>query len=137
MSAEQCRITLTETDGQWEARIEPDGPSGSGKTAGAAVTALAATHTDTGADARTNEIVEQALGALIEARQGETIERTFEAPDNANDLGTGNGGDMDPDAPLFAGDPIMSVDMGEESIDDVLYGSVETNNTETEPPNGA
>ena len=137
MSAEQCRITLTETDGQWEARIEPDGPPGSGKTAGAAVMALAATHTDTGADARTNEIVEQALGALIEARQGETIERTFEAPDDANDHGTGNEGDVDPDAPLFAGGPIMSADMDGESIDDVLYGSARADDAGTGSPNGA
>lgn len=32
---------------------------------------------------------------------------------------------IDPDAPLFSGGPIMSVDMGDESIDNVLYGAVE------------
>jgi alkylated DNA nucleotide flippase Atl1 len=33
---------------------------------------------------------------------------------------------MEPDDPLFSGGPIMSVDMGEGTIDDVLYGSIVT-----------
>jgi len=38
--------------------------------------------------------------------------------------------EIDSDDPLFGGDAIMSVNMGDESIDDVLYGAVESGDSE-------
>lgn len=91
MSAEQRRITLTETgDGRWTAREETAGVTARGETKEAALAAL-----DTAEDDETD-------------RQQET------------------GEDVDPDAPLFAGDPFIDADLGDETIDDVLYGPIET-----------
>lgn len=38
---------------------------------------------------------------------------------------SGDRDEIDPEDPIFTGDPIMSVDMGDETIDDVLYGAVD------------
>lgn len=52
---------------------------------------------------------------------GETKEAALAALDAA-----GGGEEIDPDAPLFSGEPFIDADLGDESIDDVLYGPVET-----------
>lgn len=41
--------------------------------------------------------------------------------------------EIDPDDPLFTADPIMSVDMGNKTIDDVLYGPMADSDSETDP----
>ncbi|HET7323516.1 MAG TPA: hypothetical protein VFJ06_04220 [Halococcus sp.] len=98
MSAEQRRITLTETaDGQWMAREETVGITARGETK------------------------EAALAALDDADGDE------------NDRGQETSEDVDPNAPLFAGDPFIDADLGDETIDDVLYGPIEADDkTETD-----
>jgi hypothetical protein len=54
---------------------------------------------------------------------GETKEAALAALDDAEgDRERETGEDVDPDAPLFAGDPFIDADLGDETIDDVLYG---------------
>ena len=62
---------------------------------------------------------------------GETPEAALGALDDANEP------DIDPNAPLFSGEPFVSVEMGDESIDDVLYGSIEASDSESDAEHGA
>lgn len=38
---------------------------------------------------------------------------------------------VDPDALLFSGEPFIDTALGDETVDDVLYGSVEADNDDT------
>jgi hypothetical protein len=65
--------------------------------------------------------------------RGETKEAALAALDDAEgDRERETDEDVDPDAPLFAGDPFIDADLGDETIDDVLYGPIETDD-ESEP----
>lgn len=119
MSAEPRQITLTETaDGHWRAQAEPDGISRSGDTIVEALAELA--------DART-EPIDGALTA-IDALADADIDRILEVHDalDKTDDGATDIEDVDPDAPLFTGKPFIDNPLGDESIDDVLYGPIET-----------
>ncbi len=62
--------------------------------------------------------------------QGTTRDEALERLDAAIEAAeprteSGDRDEIDPEDPLFSGDPITSGDMGDETIDDVLYGVVD------------
>lgn len=54
----------------------------------------------------------------------EALENLDEAVGQPDDQADEQPPEIDPDDPLFSADPIISVSMGDETIDDVLYGAV-------------
>lgn len=126
MSTAQRQITLTETDdGQWRAQVEPDGFAESGETIVDAIAALGDTRT--GKNEKTL-VISATPGTGKTARALAVLAALDEADDDAADTE-----DVDPDAPLFSGEPFIDTPLGDESIDDVLYGPVGTDDNDPDP----